>query len=101
MELVARLNNWWPYREKIRFQLVKGIVLIISETANLPECIGIMRKSTVSLFGTHEASIIKSHIIRVCGASLPPTDIKIEMLCDPPRYKSDLPRAPTPSSSHE
>jgi len=83
MELVARLNNWWPYDEKIRFQLVKGIILIISEIAEIPECIGIIRKSTVSLFGTHESAVIKSHIIRVCSASLPPRDIKIEMLCDP------------------
>jgi len=100
-QIVERLNTWWPFSDPIRFQLKKNIVLIVL-CKDIVECIGIIRGLKVTLFGTPYNSIIRSHIIRVYGASLAPMDLSFDNLFDiPTRYKSDfVPRATTPMTSH-
>jgi hypothetical protein len=99
-KLVQRLNDWWPFKDPIHFQLKKNIVLIVLN-GDMVECIGIIRNLKVSLFGSPYNSIIRSHIIRVFAASIPPRDIHVEELFDTPKaYKSE-PRPSTPITTHE
>ena len=101
VQIVERLNTWWPFSDPIRFQLKKNIVLIVLHK-DIVECIGIIRGLKVTLFGTPYNSIIRSHIIRVYAASIQPIDLFFDELYDTPtRYKSDfVPRANTPITSH-
>jgi hypothetical protein len=88
--LVKRLNDWWPFKDPISFQLKENIILIIL-TEDIVECVGIIRGGKVALYDTAYNSIIQSHIRRVFAASLSPREIEIEKLCDSPtEYKSDF-----------
>jgi hypothetical protein len=101
-QIVERLNSWWPFSDPIRFRLQKNIILIVLHEDTV-ECIGIIRGIKVTLFGTPYNSIIRSHIIRVYGASLAPMDLSFDNLFDTPtRYKSDFAqRCATPTTSHD
>ena len=99
-QLVQRLNDWWPHTDPITFQLKKNIVLVVVNT-DMIECVGIIRGIKVTLFGTPYNSIIRSHILRVYAASIPPVDLRVEEMFDTPKaYKSEL-GSSTPVAVHE